>query len=82
MNQSNTIKSMIPQRILELVPSQVRDNWADHIVAKVKEHNPILYAAVGQWNFIPDEELNMVVNEIMDAAEKIHLEIRNGTLHL
>jgi hypothetical protein len=82
MNQSNTIKSMIPQRILELVPSQVRDRWANRVVEKVKNNNPVLYAAVGQWSVIPEEELGLVVSEITDAAEKIHWEISRGTLNL
>ena len=82
MNQSNTIKSMIPERILELVPSQVRDSWANHIVERVREHNPVLYAAVGQWSSIPEDELNQVVNEITNAAETIHWEISRGILCL
>ena len=77
MNQKNTIKSMIPQRLLELVPSSVRDKWANRIVEKVKAHNPALYAAIGQWRFIPDEEKETVVGEILFAAEQVHWEIRD-----
>ena len=77
MNQKNTIKSMIPQRLLELVPSSVRDKWANCIVEKVKAHNPALYAAIGQWSFIPDEEKETVVGEILFAAEQVHWEIRD-----
>ena len=77
MNQKNTIKSMIPQRLLELVPSSVRDKWANRIVEKVKAYNPSLYAAIGQWSFIPDEEKETVVSEILTAAEQIHWEIRD-----
>ena len=77
MNQKNTIKSMIPQRLLELVPSSVRDKWADRIVEKFKGHNPTLFAAMGQWNFIPEEEKETVITEILAAAEKIHWEIHN-----
>ena len=77
MNQKNTIKSMIPQRLLELVPSTVRDKWANRIVEKFKAQNPDLYAAMGQWSFIPDEEKETVVNEILAAAEQIHWEIRD-----
>ena len=75
VNQKNTLKSMIPQRLLELVPSAVRDKWANRIVEKVKAHNPALYAAMGQWSFIPEEEKETVVNEILAAAEQIHWEI-------
>lgn len=77
MNQKNTIKSMIPQRLLELVPSSVRDKWANRIVEKVKAHNPALYTAMGQWSFIQEEEKEKVVNEILTAAEQIHWEIRD-----
>ena len=77
MNQKNTIKSMIPQRLLELVPSSVRDKWANRIVEKVMAHNPALFAAMGQWSYIPDEEKETVVIEILLAAEQIHWEIRN-----
>ena len=77
MNQKNTIKSMIPQRLLELVPSNVRDMWANRIVEKVRAQNPALYAAVGQWNFIPEEEKETLIDEIQTAAEQIHGEIRD-----
>ena len=82
MNQKNTLKSMIPQRIVELVPSSSRDNWANLIVDRFKESTPALYAAVGQWSFIPEDELNAVVNKILEAAENIYLEIRKGALSL
>ena len=68
---------MIPQRLLVLVPSEKRDWWANRIVAKVKAHNPTLYAAMGHWSFIPEEEKEKVVNEILTAAEQIHWEIQN-----
>ena len=77
VNQKNTIKSMIPQRLLELVPSTVRDKWANRIVEKVKARNPALFTAIGQWSYIQDEEKEMVVNEILSAAEEIHWEIRD-----
>ena len=77
MNQKNTIKSMIPQRLLDLVPSTVRDKWANRIVEKVKAHNPDLYAAMGQWSIVPEEEKDTVVNEILAAAEQVHWEIRD-----
>jgi len=77
VNQKNTIKSMIPQRLLELVPSSMRDNWANRIVEKVKAHNPSLYAAMGQWSLIPEDEKDTVVNEILTAAEQVHREIQD-----
>ena len=77
MNQKNTIKSMIPQRLLKLVPPSVRDKWANRIVEKVKESNPVLYDAIGEWSYIPEEKLESLVNEILAAAEKIHWEIQD-----
>ena len=74
MNQKNTIKSMIPERLLKLVPFAVRDKWANRIVEKVKADNPALYAAMGQWRSIPDEEKETVVKEILSAAEQIQWE--------
>ena len=79
VNQKNTIKGMIPQRLLELVPSSVRDKWANRVVEKVKENNPALYAAMGDWSSMPEDERQTVVNEILVAAEKIHWEIRNAS---
>ena len=75
MNQKNTIKSMIPRRVLEYVPSSVRGEWADRIVSKFQENNPGLYEAMGEWGDIPEEEVAAVQNEIIAAAEQIHQEI-------
>lgn len=80
MNQKNTIKSMIPERLLKLVPTAVRDKWANRIVDKVKAHNPALYAAIGQWSFIPDEEKETVINEILEAAQQVHWEIQDESI--
>ena len=77
MNQKNTIKSMIPRRALEYVPLSVRGEWSDRIVSKFKENDPGLYAAMGQWGDIPEEEADAVRNEIVAAAEQIHQEFIN-----
>ena len=77
MNQKNTIQSMIPERLLKLVPSSERDKWANRIVEKVKVQNPALYSAIRQWSYIPDEEKETVINEILVAAEQIHWEIQD-----
>ena len=75
MNQKNAIKSLIPQRLLEYVPSSVRGEWADRIVSKFKENNPELYASIGQWGDIPEDEVASVLKGIGAAAEQIHQEI-------
>ena len=68
---------MIPERLLKLVPSSERDKWANRIVEKVKVQNPALYSAIRQWSYIPDEEKETVINEILVAAEQIHWEIQD-----
>ena len=75
MNQKNAIKSMIPQRLLQYIPLPSRDAWADRVVSKFKENNPELYAEMGQWRDIPEEEAESVRNGIFAAAEQIHREI-------
>ena len=77
MNQKNTIKGLIPQRLLVLVPPADRDKWADRIVEKFKAQNPECYATIGEWRSVPDEEREDVVNKILSAAELIHREIRD-----
>ena len=59
----------------ELVPNSGRERWADRIVQKFEEHNPALYAAIGTWSVVPDEERERLIDEIIYAAEKIHLEM-------
>ena len=66
---------MIPRRLLEYVPYSVCSEWADRIVSKFKENNPELYALMGQWGDIPEEELDSVQNAIVAAAEQVHQEI-------
>ena len=77
VNQKNTIKSLIPQRLLNLVPSSVRDKWANRIVEKVKDSAPALYDSIGEWSYIPEEKVETLVAEILAAAEKIHWEIQD-----
>ncbi|MBR4809921.1 MAG: hypothetical protein IK031_06550 [Bacteroidales bacterium] len=75
VNQKNTIKSLIPQRMYEFVPNAIRDRWANRIVEKVKEHNPGLYSAIGTWSVVPEEERESLINEILYAAEEVHMEV-------
>ena len=77
MNQKNTLKSMIPQRLLDIVPTAIRDKWANRVVEKVNQNNPDLYSAIGGWSFIPEEERETVIEAIVMAADQIHREIRN-----
>lgn len=65
---------MIPRRLLEYVPLLIRGTWADRIVSKFRENNPVLYAEMGQWREVPEEEMESVLIEIIAAAGQIHLE--------
>lgn len=74
MNQKNTIKSMIPQRLVVLVPASIRDKWANRIVKVFQENNPLLYEEIEEWSLVPEESSEMVVSVILAAAEKVHVE--------
>lgn len=71
MNAKNTIKSLIPRRLFELVPSSIRNKWADRIADKVQAQNPALYAAIGEWNSISEEDQAVVLKETIKAAEEV-----------
>ena len=71
MNQKNVIKSLIPQRLLEYVPSAEREEWADRVVSWFKDNNPELYVAMGEWGDIPEEKVADVQNEIIAAVAAI-----------
>lgn len=75
MNQKNAITSMIPRRLLEYVPLQKRGSWADQIVSIFKENNPALYAEIGRWREVPEEEMESVLIEIIAAAGQIRQDI-------
>jgi len=77
VNQDNTIKSIIPQRLLKLVPASIRDRWADRIVELFKQDNPQLYRDMGQWVSIPEEKLELVTNGVVASIEKVHKEFRD-----
>ncbi|MBR6458159.1 MAG: hypothetical protein IKS71_06145 [Bacteroidales bacterium] len=75
MNQNNTIKSLIPHSLYEFVPNDKRDKWADRIAEVVKEHNPALYSAIGDWSVVPEEEREGLISEILYAVENTRWEI-------
>ena len=76
VNQTNTIKSMIPRRWLAVIPTDVRDKWADRIVEKFKATNPELYAAMGEWRSLPEDEQAEVEKKVLSAADAVHREVR------
>ena len=55
MNQDNTIKSLIPETILEGIPSKKRVHFASRIVEFFKDANPDLYETIGGLDSLPDE---------------------------
>ena len=76
VNQPNTIKSMIPQRWLAVVPPSVRDVWAERIVEKFKASYPELYADMGEWRAVPEDERVALENKVLSAADTVHREVR------
>ena len=41
----------------------------------VKEHNPALYSAIGDWSVVPEEEREGLISEILYAVENTRWEI-------
>ena len=67
---------MIPPRVFEFIPPSVRDEWASCIVERFKEDNRALYSAMGRWTYIPEEEMDDLMNRILSAAEQIHQDVQ------
>ena len=67
---------MIPRRWMAVIPTDVRDKWAKRIVEKFKETNPDLYAAMGEWRSLPDDEQAEVEKKVLSAADAVHREVR------
>lgn len=55
MNQENTIKCLIPQPIIDNMPSSRREEAAGMIVHFFKEANPDLYEKLGVLDALSDE---------------------------
>ena len=72
MNASNTIKSLIPQAVIDNVPSEKRAHVAAKIVKFFKENNEELYAKIEALDNLPEELLTECRAKIQDAALLAH----------
>ena len=68
MNQDNTIKSLIPETILEGIPSRKRVHFASRIVDFFKEANPDLYEQIGGLDTLSEEMRVDCVEKVRAAA--------------
>ena len=72
MNPENTIKCLIPQPIIENIPSFRREDAARTIVHFFKEANPELYDLLGAVDSLTDDIKAECVEKIRNAALEAH----------
>ena len=72
MNQENTIKCLIPQPIIDNLPSDKREEAAGMIVRFFKEANPELYDKLGALDALTDDIKTDCVEKIRLAALEAH----------
>lgn len=72
MNQDNTIKCLIPQPIIDNLPSDRREQVAGIIVHFFKEANPELYDLLGAVDSLTDDIKADCVEKIRNAALEAH----------
>ena len=78
MNANNTLKSLIPQQVIENIPQEKRAHVAAKIVKFFKEANEELYAKLEELETLPDElaaECRAKIQEAALAAHNHHLEM-------
>ena len=72
MNQENTIECLIPQPIIDNLPSGRREEAAGMIVYFFREANPELYDRIGVMDSLTDEVKAECVEKIRLAALEAH----------
>ena len=72
MNQDNTIKCLIPQPIIDNLPSGRREQAAELIVHFFREANPNLYDMLGSLDALTDEIKTECIERIRLAALEAH----------
>lgn len=77
MNQDNTIKSLIPEAILEGIPSRKKVHFASRIVEFFREANPDLYETIGGLDSLPDELKDECLVKVKEAALAAHNQYRD-----
>lgn len=72
MNQENTIKCLIPQPIIDNLPSGRREEAAGMIVHFFRKANPDLYDLLATLDSLTDEIKAECVEKIRHAALEAH----------
>lgn len=72
MNANNTIKSLIPQALIDNIPQEKRAHVAAKIVKFFKEANEELYARLEESDTLSDELAAECVSRIQEAALAAH----------
>ena len=72
MNVDNTLKSLIPQNILEGIPSERRAHVADRIIQFFREQNQTLYDQIARLGELTDEMTADCTEKIRAAALSAH----------
>ena len=72
MNVENTIKSLIPQSIIDDIPSEKKAHVAAKIVMFFKEQNPDLFEQLAALESLPKEMESDIVEKVRAAALAAH----------
>lgn len=72
MNADNTIKSLIPQSIIEDIPSEKKAHVAAKIILFFKEQNPDLYEQLAGIDSLPKEMELDIVDKVRAADLAAH----------
>ena len=78
MNANNIVKSLIPQSVIQNIPSEKQAHVADKIVKLFKESAPELYARLEACESLTDElsaECATVIGDAVRKAREHHLEM-------
>ena len=72
MNAENTIKSLIPQSIIDDIPSEKKAHVAAKIVMFFKQQNPDLYEQLAALESLPKEMESDIIEKVRAAALEAH----------
>ena len=72
MNAENTIKSLIPQSIIDDIPSEKKAHVAAKIVMFFKQQNPELFEQLAALESLPKEIESDIVEKMRTAALEAH----------
>ena len=72
MNAENTIKSLIPQSIIDDIPSEKKAHVAAKIVMFFKRQNPDLFEQLAALESLPKEMESEIIEKVRVAAQEAH----------